>query len=1120
MATRFTVIKPEENRLSSGDKNYGSTVDKFYTKESDELNENNVELNVNDHDGQQEENQPIFKDGSLSGYERNMYLFHEEMPERPTVATLLNSLANYNVTIPSVSDQDAKMVPKKANLGTLAGVYFPCIQNIFGVIFFIRLVWIVGTAGVPQAFLVVFLCCCVTFATCISLSAIATNGIVPAGGAYFMISRALGPEFGGAVGILFYLATSVAGAMYITGAVEILLVYLVPKLSLFGDFRQDPQIMYHNFRVYGTILLILMGIIVYIGVAFISKFAPVALFCVIVSILCVYIGIFVNIYGRKNFNICILGDRLLSGMSNTVCSKEKNITGSLYSIYCHALNETYEECDPYFMEHEVKEVQAIPGLASGVFKDNLVAYYRHKGDLVSRTIEREAASSYGQNTYNQVLVDITTSFTLFVAIFFPSCTGLMAGSNRSGDLEDASKSIPSGTLAAQLTTSFVYLTGVLLFGATSDNLFLRDKFGESVGGDLAVAVLAWPHPMVIKIGSFLSTIGAGLQSLTGAPRLMQAIAKDQIIPFLNIFSYSSSKNEPTRALFLTLGICELGILIGNLDYIAPILTMFFLMCYMFVNLACTLQSLLRTPNWRPRFKYYHWSLSLLGVILCLVVMFLSSWYYALVAMAIAGCIYKYIEYRGAEKEWGDGIRGLALSAARYSLLRLEEGPPHTKNWRPQLLVLCKLSEDLTPKYRKLFTFASQLKAGKGLTLVSAVLEGAYRKMYSESQAAKLSLKKAMEDEKVKGFAEVVVTNNVTDGICHLIQTSGLGGLKHNTVILGWPYGWRQSPEEKTWRVFLDTIRIVSASKNALLVPKGITMFPESTEKVSGHIDVWWIVHDGGLLMLLPFLLKQHKTWKNCKLRIFTVAQMEDNSIQMKKDLATFIYHLRIEAEVEVVEMMDSDISAYTYERTLMMEQRTEMIKQLRLNRKETLNMVQNIVDSHHQPVHQSGVRVRFSELPPQESELQDVTNYSSSKEEVSKLDNKLAGGFSSLSTPSQEINEDLPNPSHSSPSEVNQQYKDNNEQVANINSSDSFDKLLDIRPDEANVRRMHTAVKLNEVIVTKSHSAQLVIINLPGPPKMQKAEANYMEFLEVLTEGLDRVLMVRGGGREVITIYS
>lgn len=136
-----------------------------------------------------------------------------------------------------------------------------------------------------------------------------------------------------------------------------------------------------------------------------------------------------------------------------------------------------------------------------------------------------------------------------------------------------------------------------------------------------------------------------------------------------------------------------------------------------------------------------------------------------------------------------------------------------------------------------------------------------------------------------------------------VQTSGLGGLKPNTVILGWPYGWRQSEDDRTWQVFLQTVRNVAAARMALLVPKGINFFPDSTEKVVGNIDIWWIVHDGGLLMLLPFLLKQHRTWKNCKLRIFTVAQMEDNSIQMKKDLKTFLYHLRIDGEVEVVEMV-------------------------------------------------------------------------------------------------------------------------------------------------------------------------------------------------------------------------
>jgi potassium/chloride transporter 4/5/6 len=195
-----------------------------------------------------------------------------------------------------------------------------------------------------------------------------------------------------------------------------------------------------------------------------------------------------------------------------------------------------------------------------------------------------------------------------------------------------------------------------------------------------------------------------------------------------------------------------------------------------------------------------------------------------------------------------------------------------------------------------------------------------------------------------------------------VQTSGLGGMKPNTVILGWPYGWRQSEDDRTWQVFLQTVRNVTSAHMALLVPKGINFFPDSTEKVFGNIDIWWIVHDGGLLMLLPFLLKQHRTWKNCKMRIFTVAQLEDNSIQMKKDLKTFLYHLRIEAEVEVVEMMDSDISAYTYERTLMMEQRNEMLRELRLNKKQSLGVVQSIVDQHHQNIDaKTATKVRFQE---------------------------------------------------------------------------------------------------------------------------------------------------------------
>ncbi|KPU76096.1 uncharacterized protein Dana_GF12875, isoform G [Drosophila ananassae] len=1039
------------------------------------------------------------EENQKSSIDPNLYLYDDDLATRPHISTFISSIANYENTIPAATDPDAKPAAPSARMGTLIGVFLPCIQNIFGVILFIRLTWVVGTAGAICGFLIVLTCCCVTMLTAISMSAIATNGVVPAGGSYFMISRSLGPEFGGAVGMLFYTGTTLAAAMYIVGAVEIVLTYMAPWASIFGDFTKDAEAMYNNFRVYGTILLIFMGLIVFVGVKFVNKFATVALACVILSIIAVYVGIFDNIHGNEKLYMCVLGNRLLKDIPLDNCTKGDPF---MVDIYCPD-----GKCDDYYLTHNVTKVKGIKGLASGVFYDNIFPSFLEKGQFISYGKNPSDIENTSGQTYNQIMADITTSFTLLIGIFFPSVTGIMAGSNRSGDLADAQKSIPIGTICAILTTSTVYLSSVMFFAGTVDNLLLRDKFGQSIGGKLVVANIAWPNQWVILIGSFLSTLGAGLQSLTGAPRLLQAIARDEIIPFLAPFAKSSSRGEPTRALLLTIVICQCGILLGNVDLLAPLLSMFFLMCYGFVNLACAVQTLLRTPNWRPRFKFYHWSLSLIGLTLCISVMIMTSWYFALIAMGMAIIIYKYIEYRGAEKEWGDGIRGMALTAARYSLLRLEEGPPHTKNWRPQILVLSKLNDNLLPKYRKIFSFATQLKAGKGLTICVSVIKGDHTKIANKAVDAKSTLRKYMTDEKVKGFCDVLVAQQIGEGLSSVVQTIGLGGMKPNTVIVGWPYSWRQEGRN-SWKTFIQTVRTVAACHMALLVPKGINFYPESNHKaIGGNIDIWWIVHDGGLLMLLPFLLKQHRTWRNCKLRIFTVAQIEDNSIQMKKDLKTFLYHLRIEADVEVVEMNNSDISAYTYERTLMMEQRNQMLRALGLNKKENskvgqtimdfketssdnkMSLVQTIVD-HHYDATKTASKVRFADPT-----IEETQNHDSHDEKRNSID---------LDGPEQE---DAP--------ETTSNKDDSTEKA-------DGDLKSSVKPDEFNVRRMHTAIKLNEVIVEKSQDAQLVIMNLPGPPREVRAEreSNYMEFLEVLTEGLEKVLMVRGGGREVITIYS
>ncbi|KAM4720919.1 solute carrier family 12 member 4 isoform 1-T1 [Rhinophrynus dorsalis] len=1089
----FTVVPVEENRRLEYDHLEGLNLVDY--RDTGQISSDPYDSISSDGHGNHKENSPFLNNSEpIKGkdfYDKNLALFEEELDIRPKVSSLLSRLVNYtNLTQGAKEHEEAenadgtrKKVSKSPSMGTLMGVYLPCLQNIFGVILFLRLTWIVGTAGVFQTLLIVLICCCCTLLTAISMSAIATNGVVPAGGSYFMISRSLGPEFGGAVGLCFYLGTTFAGAMYILGAIEILLVYIVPAAAIFHspNPHEDSSAKLNNMRVYGTIFLFMMAVVVFVGVKYVNKFASLFLACVIISIISIYAGAIKSIFDPPVFPICMLGNRTLSRDHFDICAKTKvvenvTVTTTLWDLFCTSSNFSTNLCDDYFIHNNVTEIAGIPGAASGILKDNLWSNYLEKGEILetSHQLSVDVLGSKN-NLHLYVLADITTTFTVLVGIFFPSVTGIMAGSNRSGDLRDAQKSIPVGTILAIITTSLVYFSTVVLFGACIEGVVLRDKYGDAVNKNLVVGTLSWPSPWVIVIGSFFSTCGAGLQSLTGAPRLLQAIAKDNIIPFLQVFGHGKANGEPTWALLLTAFIAELGILIASLDMVAPILSMFFLMCYLFVNLACAVQTLLRTPNWRPRFKYYHWALSFLGMTICLALMFISSWYYALVAMTIAGMIYKYIEYQGAEKEWGDGIRGLSLSAARYALLRLEEGPPHTKNWRPQLLVLLKMDEDLHIKYPRLLTFSSQLKAGKGLTIIGTAIQGNFLESYGEVQAAEQTIKNMMEIEKVKGFCQVVVSTKVRDGISHLIQSCGLGGMKHNTVMLGWPYGWRQSEDPCSWKTFIDTVRCTTAAHLALMVPKNVSFYPSNHERyLEGNIDVWWIVHDGGMLMLLPFLLKQHKVWKKCRMRIFTVAQMDDNSIQMKKDLATFLYHLRLEAEVEVVEMHNSDISAYTYERTLMMEQRSQMLRQMRLTKTERDREAQVVMDRH------SIIRLEniYSD-DDEETELEsDKTHMTWTKD------------------------------------------KYNGERKGRNNAAEHFRELVNIKPNHFNVRRMHTAVKLNEVIVTKSHDAKLVLLNMPGPPKNQDGDENYMEFLEVLTEGLERVLLVRGGGREVITIYS
>ncbi|CAI6004461.1 unnamed protein product [Closterium sp. NIES-64] len=173
-------------------------------------------------------------------------------------------------------------------------------------------------------------------------------------------------------------------------------------------------------------------------------------------------------------------------------------------------------------------------------------------------------------------------------------------------------------------------------------------------------------PLFFQVGIVLSTLGAALQNLMGAPRLLAAIANDNVLPVLNAFK-AESHQEPHLATLFTLLLCCSFVLIGDVDYVSPVITMFFLLCYCGVNLSCALLDLVDAPSWRPRWRWHHWLVSLAGALLCLVIMYLISWFFTLVCLTLAVLIYIYVSMVGKAGDWGDGVKSAYMQLALRSL---------------------------------------------------------------------------------------------------------------------------------------------------------------------------------------------------------------------------------------------------------------------------------------------------------------------------------------------------------------------------------------------------------------------------------------------------------------------
>jgi hypothetical protein len=341
-------------------------------------------------------------------------------------------------------------------------------------------------------------------------------------------------------------------------------------------------------------------------------------------------------------------------------------------------------------------------------------------------------------------------------------------------------------------------------------------------------------------------------------------------------------------------IAELGILGGDLDQIAPIITMFFMVTYGYLNLATFKESYTRNPSYRPTFRYTHWSIALFGTLACGAVMCIIAPRWALVAVVLMALLHWSISRRRVRATWGDVHSGAAYERARKELLRLGDERYHPKNWRPSILAL---SGGAGARVR-LAAFGHWLCAGRGVLSLAQVITGEVEDLVERRQGQERVLRSFIREQGFAAFPAVVVAADRHAGIEALVQCHGLGAFRPNTVLAGWSSDLDQAED------FLDTLRTVSRlGQNLLLLS---TADGEDPLRVpAGTVDVWWRgKQNGPLMVILAHLLVQNEAWRDRPVRLLRVVASEAAREETARHLVELLDTARIRATVEVI--VDSD----------------------------------------------------------------------------------------------------------------------------------------------------------------------------------------------------------------------
>lgn len=663
---------------------------------------------------------------------------------------------------PTASSLSSREQGRASGFGTFTGVFTPSILTILGVIMYLRLGWVVGNAGLLQALLIVVVAHTITAATGLSVSSIATNRTVGAGGAYNIISRSLGAPAGAAIGIPLYFSQALSVTFYVVGFAESL-GYLVEGIPV---------------RLTATVTLIALAVLSFKSAALALK----AQFFVMAAIIASLFAVFTGTPVEESFSI------------------------------------------------------------------------------------------------GWIAPDDAPGFATIFAVFFPAVTGIMAGGSMSGDLKDPRRALPLGTMLAIGTGFVVYIVFVIFFAVMAPLELLRE--------DNRVLFAVSSVPALIYAGVWGATLSSGLGSILGAPRILQALALDGLVPrFLG--QGSGPANEPRTGTVVTYALAQAGILLGDLDAIAPVLTMFFLATYAVTNLACGLERWAASPSFRPDFKVPAWA-SLFGFIGCVYVMSIIHLPAMIAALVCCAGIYLYVQRTVLNTAFGDARHGIISAIAQTALHQLRRVDYHAQNWRPNLVIAGG-----SDKRHYLLELGSTIVQERGMVTYFHLLRGEVSELADARTELLNTLEKEHGDDFPNVFFRVDIVPQIYSGIVTVSQSYGVGNFEANTVMVGWTA--REERRRSYIKMLQDLVRL---ERSVMIVRR------HPTRKFGAHnrIQIWWggLKGNGGLMLLIAFLLTNHPRWRGASVEVITVVESE--AAKAKTDIAIrkVLQGARLEAEPVVI----------------------------------------------------------------------------------------------------------------------------------------------------------------------------------------------------------------------------